>query len=240
MTTLSLRDLGFIGALAESDPLFANVIILVRGNGSNGSTTIINSSKIPYTVTAHGNAQISTAISDPFGNSSGVLAFDGSGDYIEFQGFNPPHTAGFNPESNDFTVEGWVYPLANGVMTLIAKRPARQAIGYYMCDLGFGGHIGGSWRGTVITAPQPPLNTWTYVAIVRASDTFKMYHNGIQVGSTYTQSGELQYYNVPAIIGMAGGVDEAPSNGYMSNIRCTIGARYTANFTPPTAPFPGF
>ena len=190
-------------------------------------------------VTAFGNAQISTAISDPFGNSSGVLAFDGSGDYIDFQGSYPRHTAGFSPLSDDFTVEGWVYPLVSGSMTLVARRPAQQALGFYIADTGLGGHIGGSWRGTVIAPPQPPLNTWTHVAVVRAGNTFKMYHNGIQVGSTYTQSGELQNVSgFPSIIGMAGGATEGPSNGYMSNIRCTIGARYTANFTPPTAPFP--
>ena len=86
------------------DPVFNNVSLLLHGNGTNGSTTITDSSPSPKTVTAAGNAQISTAIADPFGDSSrGVLAFDGNGDYLAI-----PDSTDWNLP-NDFTVEAWVY-----------------------------------------------------------------------------------------------------------------------------------
>jgi hypothetical protein len=52
----------------------SNVSLLLHGNGTNGSTTITDNSPSPKTVTAVGNAQISTAQSKYGGGS---IAFDG-------------------------------------------------------------------------------------------------------------------------------------------------------------------
>jgi hypothetical protein len=64
---------------APVDEYYDNVSLLLYGNGTNGSTTITDNSPSPKTVTAVGNAQISTAQSK-FGGAS--IAFDGTGDYI--------------------------------------------------------------------------------------------------------------------------------------------------------------
>ena len=64
---------------AGEDPYYGNVSLLLYGDGANGSTTITDSSPTPKTVTAVGNAQISTAQSK-FGGAS--IAFDGAGDYL--------------------------------------------------------------------------------------------------------------------------------------------------------------
>jgi hypothetical protein len=66
------------GQPVPNDPNFAFNSLLLHGDGTNGSTVITDSSGSPKTVTAFGNAQISTAIADPFGNSTGVIAFDGT------------------------------------------------------------------------------------------------------------------------------------------------------------------
>ena len=50
------------------DPDYSNVSLLLHGDGANGSTTLVDSSPSPKTVTAFGDAQISTAVADPFGN----------------------------------------------------------------------------------------------------------------------------------------------------------------------------
>ena len=78
-----------------------NVSLLLHGNGTNGSTTITDSSPTPKTVTAVGNAQISTAQSK-FGGAS--IAFDGTGDYATV-----PSASAFDFGTADFTVEAWVY-----------------------------------------------------------------------------------------------------------------------------------
>jgi hypothetical protein len=81
------------------DPNFANVSLLLYGNGINGSTSIIDSSPSPKTVTAFGNAQISTAQSK-FGGSS--IAFDGTGDYLTV-----PDNDNFALGNGNFTIECW-------------------------------------------------------------------------------------------------------------------------------------
>jgi hypothetical protein len=61
--------------LAKGQPVpvdlqgFGSVSLLLHGNGTNGSTTITDNSPSPKTVTAVGNAQISTAQSK-FGGAS--------------------------------------------------------------------------------------------------------------------------------------------------------------------------
>ena len=88
-------------SFVATDPNFADVSLLLHGNGTNGSTTITDSSPSPKTVTAVGNAQISTAQSK-FGGSS--IAFDGTGDYLSV-----PNDGTLQMGSVDFTIEFWIY-----------------------------------------------------------------------------------------------------------------------------------
>ena len=63
--------------------------------------------------------------------------------------------------------------------------------------------------------------------------------DGLQTGSTYTDT--LNYIASPVRIGDGNdGVSPTASfSGYIDDFRITKGiARYTSNFTPPTAPFP--
>ena len=77
------------------DPQFGSVSLLLHGDGANGSTTIVDSSPTPKTVTAFGDAQISTAQSK-FGGAS--IAFDGTGDYLSANdGDLVLGTGSFNP-----------------------------------------------------------------------------------------------------------------------------------------------
>ena len=57
------------GVSGPTDPYFSNVSLLLHGDGTNGSTTIIDSSSNNFSVTANNGAQISTAQAK-FGPSS--------------------------------------------------------------------------------------------------------------------------------------------------------------------------
>jgi hypothetical protein len=73
----------------------------------------------------------------------------------------------------------------------------------------------------------------------RSGSNTRCFVNGTQVGSTYTT---LQNFasGGPLIVGSGYYAPSARSyNGYLQDVRLTKGyARYTANFTPPTAAFP--
>ena len=82
---------------SSSDPYFSSTKLLLNGNGTNGSTTFTDSSNSSYTVTANGNAQISTAQSK-FGSAS--MYFDGTGDYLTVSNATASDVFG----SGDFTM----------------------------------------------------------------------------------------------------------------------------------------
>ena len=55
------------------DPHFANVSLLLHMNGSNGSTSFVDSGPLQKTVTAHGGAQVSTSQSKFGGGSLSLI-----------------------------------------------------------------------------------------------------------------------------------------------------------------------
>jgi hypothetical protein len=100
-------------SVAATDTNINEVSLLLHGDGTNGSTTITDSSLTPKTVTAVGNAQISTAQSK-FGGASILL--DGSGDYLDV-GSN----SAFGYGLSDFTIETWVYRNVSSALTTSAS-----------------------------------------------------------------------------------------------------------------------
>jgi hypothetical protein len=212
------------------DPLINNVSLLLHGNGTNGSTTITDNSPSPKTVTAVGNAQISTAQSK-FGGAS--ISFDGSGDALRYAS-----NEAFGWGIGDFTVEFWLYYQGgNGyVFFWIQTPPASPPY------LGYGLNVGTKqpwlWNdGNVLTASTSITNnTWQHHAVVGSGGTVSIYLNGPSIGSTVFAA-DLAALK-PFSIGDNGSSTQS-ANGYIDDFRITKGVvRFIANFTPPTAPFP--
>jgi hypothetical protein len=233
-----LNDVAFLAAVSApavpTDPFFANVSLLLHGDGTNGSTTITDSSPSPKTVTAFGDAQISTAQSK-FGGAS--IAFDGSGDYLQTS-----TSSGFTMGTGDFTYELWLYPSNTdaGYRRIIIDNT------YSSGQSGYGLFRNGSalefWKRTpntrIVDAPGAlTAGVWQHVAITRSGNSFRGFVNGIQVGATSTDSSESNATFLG--IGRDTAAGTGDYNGYIDDLRITKGvARYTTNFTPPTAPFP--
>jgi len=215
------------------DANFANVSFLLHMDGSNGSTTFTDSSLNALAVTANGNAQISTAQSK-FGGAS--AAFDGTGDYLA-----TAHNSVLSIESGDFTAEAWVYRNASGAIhNIINKRQNSPSPG--------SGH---AWRinanntlqffftgGSSITSTSTvSAGSWVHIAVTRSANTVRQFINGTLDATTATFSNGTSNTQEVRI-----GIDEVGGdgfNGYIDDLRITKGvARYTANFTPPSAPFP--
>jgi hypothetical protein len=238
------------------DPVFNNVSLLLHGDGTNGSTTITDNSPSPKTVTAFGNAQISTAQSK-FGGAS--IAFDGDGDYA-----TAPISSDFEFGTGDFTVEGFVYvnsfsgiqkyvnlasigrgalgggsPVTNGWTVLVES----TQITFFRYD--------GSVSTIIARSTTVSTGTWHHIAVSRVGTNLRIFLNGTQVGATETNStaynriatGGSQDLHIGRFLS-GDATQQAPLpyssflNGYIDDLRITRGvARYTENFTAPTATF---
>jgi hypothetical protein len=221
-----------------TDPYFDDVVLLLHLNGSNGSTTFPDSSINPKTVSANGNAQISTAQSK-FGGASVVL--DGTGDYLTSN-----DNADFEFGSGDFTIEFWMRLTSSARQGLISKGAPGDWASFDISTDGTGSQSiqvrcsnGSGWSIDFFTSPVPTwsLNTWHYVALVRNGNTFTLYIDGTDRGSG-TASISLMNNSSALLIGRSN-FWSADAAGNIDEVRITKGvARYTSNFTAPDAPFP--
>ena len=227
----------WLPSYAPVDEEFDNVSLLLYGDGTNGSTTIVDSSSSPKTVTAFGDAQISTVISDPFGNTTGVIAFDGNGDYLTISS-----SSALSFGSGDYTIEFWIrwtaLPAAQGI---IFGGPNNSLQIYYTSTLFFGSVansvvVSNKVVGDFFIPWTPSLAVWYHFALTKASGSARLFIDGSQVGDT--KASAINYTGENNFIGGDPGLVWYV-NANIDDLRITKGvARYTQNFTPPTAPFP--
>ena len=178
-----------------------------------------------------GNTQVSTTQAK-WGTSS--MKFDGTGDNLILAS-NQVMASG----TGNFTWELWVYQTTNtNYQTYIDSRISTSNTGLFL------GTDTGTYRPTVFTGTGAALisgssnisqNTWTHIALVRNNSVLTLYKDGTSIGSTSnTLNLSSTKYNI--------GSDRTTAitlNGYIEDLRITNGvARYTANFTAPTAAFP--
>jgi len=220
----------------SNDPNYSNVSLLLNGNGTNGSTTFTDSSSYGHTVTPVADAKISTA-QNKFGGAS--IYLDGSGDCLSL----PDDQSAFNFGTGDFTIECWIYWVGGAYGIVFSQRHA-----YDTNNTGMSWRIDdandtiGFWHGNGLDGFGTPSNaisknTWTHIALTRNGSIFTIWVNG-QSQATNTITASMIYY--PPVIGRSQGVLGEYLNAYLDDFRITKGvARYTANFTPPTAELPG-
>ena len=207
--------------------------LLLRGAGTNGSTTFTDSSPNAFTVTAFGNAQISTAQA-PTGMSSSMY-FDGTGDYLTIS-----DNEAWDFGTGNFTVEAWVYPQGSAANQRIYSQYNTFAnqVSLRRNDTNNVQFFVVSSSATLVnltTTATLNINAWNQVAIVRNGNVFTIYLNGV---SAATSTASITYPNVASslFISTYDGVNEG-WNGYISNIRFIKGAAlYRSNFTPPVLP----
>jgi hypothetical protein len=223
----ALYTSNFVPPAAPALPTTANTSLLL--NFTNSGVVDSTGRNVLETVN---DARVTTSIFK-YGISS--LYFDGTGDYMYVMGTSSEMAFG----SGDFTVEFWVYPAAaNQTATIIDWRGANVNGAYPMLYLS-----SGSIKLYVNTADQisggaVTASVWSHIALSRSSGVTKLFLNGTQTGSNYTDTNAYLVSASRPIIGSNGFDLLIPFNGYLDDIRITKGyARYTANFTAPTAPF---
>ena len=179
-------------------------------------------------------AQVSTAVSNPFGASTGVMYFDGTGDYLktldkEFYDFG----------TGDFTLEGWVYHTTSADINRTYIGHGSGGFWFYrrvttgQLELELGG------SALITSSSAVAANVWTHVAASRSGTSLKLFINGTQEASTTNSTSVAG--TTAVFVGMNTDGTSNPFIGYMSNMRVTKGyARYTSSFTVPSSDFPTF
>ena len=185
-----------------------------------------------------GNTQVSSTQAK-YGTTSAY--FDGTGDVLTM-----PTSPVFSFGTGDFTIECWLYFTSYGsanqnIIDFRGSAGSGSNIALYLENVGGTGTKQlRAYDGTgdaAVTASNFPLNTWSHVAITRSSNSFRFFVNGTQVGSTTTVT--TNYSNTAGLYVGAYAGNVANFYGYIDDLRVTKGyARYTANFTPPTAALP--
>lgn len=180
-----------------------------------------------------GDAQVSTAVVK---YGTGSLKFDGTGDYLSAPGSDLHNLPG------DFTVECWVYISGTGTQRIVGKWNGAGNVAWILqidpaSFIEFGYANSGTFGGSVKIFSAVGSNAWKHVAVTRSGTTVRFFVNGTQVGSGTISSNLTAPNTVALTIGQAELANYL--NGYIDDLRITKGyARYTANFTPPTAAFP--
>lgn len=188
--------------------------------------------RAPHSVTAMGNAQVSTT-QVKFG--TGAYTSNSLNGYLKVTPYND-----FAFGRRDFTVEFWFYPTnISSQQSFFGTRPYATNGAYpamFMYNTGsLGFYTAGGYR--ITTTIRPTLNAWNAIALVRSGTVLTYYINGVNAGGQWATD-TTNYLAASCEFGsddyFPGG---SPIKGYMDEIRVSNIARYTANYTPATQPF---
>jgi hypothetical protein len=208
-----------------TDPFAANVVLFLKGDGANGSTSIVDSSPSPKTISVFGTAQIST-VQSKYGGSSLFATNTTTGNFVQA-------ATTINLSAN-YTFEAWIYQTAAQDCTLLA--------GSEVGDVDFTitgsqiriGRTNISWD--VIANVTFTYNTFQHISFSRSSGIQKIFLNGVEVFSgNYGTGLTVTNPRVMCTRDTFAGQFVRQLNGYIDSVRLTDSvARYTANFNPET------
>jgi hypothetical protein len=183
--------------------------------------------RIGKTVNVNGNAQLSS-LQKKYGTAS--LSLDGTGDFVTVAS-NPD----FNFGTGEFTLEAWIYntTIPGGTNQIIfdfrSTNPQWAPTLYLNATTNTLRFVanGNVW---IESAVPVQLNNWTHIALSKSGSSTRLFINGGQSGSTYTDTNT--YVQGPLTIGAR--YDGTNGfNGYIDDVRITKGlGRYTGLFVP--------
>ena len=205
-------------------------LLTLQTRSAHNNSTFTDGSGFTTLITRTGNTTNGTF--SPYGNNWSCY-FDGTTDALTVASGSAV-TFG----TGDFTIEFWVYYITNDAdYDVFCSVGSNVSIGYYTAQgwyLVYNNGIGGFPSAYKIqSGVQIPLNTWAHVACSRASGVTRLFLNGTQAGSSYSDT--TSYSSGNTVLGTSG-ASYSP-NCYISNFRVLTGTGlYTANFNPPTTP----
>jgi hypothetical protein len=224
----------------SADPYFTSVSLLLHMDGTNGSTTFVDSSFNKFPMTTVGVASVDTS-APMFGTGAmNLTTANGSA------GLSTPITAGgpLDMGANDFTVEGWFnYGYNSGLDSTLFSTYSTAGYGgmvvfaehsdvYFMVIIGVTQYACFSPTATLSTG------VWHSWAAVRQGTSITAFLDGVAGTPVTIPAGAI-------LTDLTMGVGNQPLaanhfKGEMDEVRVTKGiARYSTNYTPATSAFPG-
>jgi hypothetical protein len=228
------------GAGDTGDDDFANVVLLLDGDGTSGdaNNTFTDSSANGYTVTESGS--VVQGSFSPYGdnwsnyfNGSSKLKASGSSDFAFGTG--------------DFSIDLWInsnnFSSTYGLTNAQTNDSSASAGMFNLkiansTTLDFGRHGAAQY---VSGATSLSVGVWHHLHISRVSSTVRMFVDGSSLTLTNVGGGvdTYDFNNGGAEFTVGSGASFSNFQGHISNLRIIKGTsseNKTANFTPPTAP----
>jgi hypothetical protein len=213
--------------VTAGDPYWNNVVLLMHMDGANNGTSFLDVKGHPISLVG---APVTNTAYKKFGTSASYYASNSS--YL-----STPASSEWQFEG-DFTVEGWMYlPSDVAGKTLRLMGLAGTGAGWEVHkSTGNVVHFfdGVSWPHMGVH----PYNEWFHFAVTRRSGTVRMFMNGV-LKNTYSLAATIGQSAKTLFIGSSEGHADTHAGVFLEELRITKGlARYTSNFTVPTAAFP--
>jgi len=207
-----------------------DTLLLLQSDTTDGSTTFTDSSQVGRTVTVVGDTQHSTSIKK-FGASS--ILFDGTGDYLTIA-----DSTDWDFGTGDFTVDFWGYNLggSDSNVVMFGDSSYNLTVGYIHTTtlVTYISSNGSSWDlANAVSMGTFPSTNWVHYALVRSGTSFKTYKAGTEI-SSFTSSATVATGSGITI----GQRNTADLSGNIEELRISKVARWDADFTPPTSPYP--
>lgn len=201
---------------------------LLHFDGVNGATTTTDSSAYAHHVTIPSGASITTAQSK-FGGSSIIASSAAAA------------TMADAPElriTGDGTIEGWFFfTTITAVQALFGKATNGSAPYAHMATNAGALAVYTDSSGITVqgTLSSSLVGTWVHIALVHQGTNWTIYVNGAVLATT--SNADTFGNNAGNFIIGGWGAGSSSFEGEIDEFRISNFARYTAAFTPPTAPF---
>lgn len=228
--------------ISENSSGLLNAVFLSHFDGADNGTTFTD--QYGATISSVGSAVTSTT-QKKFGTSALYLS------QSSLMYLTVPDSNNWFFDTGDFTIEFWAYPTSSANQGYILSQSfgeggtdmAPVGISYTTAQkfqIAYGQNGVSPWNAYVPCSNTSALNTWHHVVAVRSGTDFKLYVNGTNC-ATITLPGGFSFQNSTTTLRI-GYFNSSYSSysfvGYLDELLIIKGrAAYTADFTPPTAPY---
>lgn len=207
--------------------------LMMHANETSGSTTLADSSTVARTLTSNGNAQTSNARLK-FNNT---LLLDGTGDYL-----TTAASSSLDPGTGDFTVDFWVYLVANVGATLfeIGRVVAGPSNGMQLDWSGANINLYLNSGASTLSFARPSFNVWHHIAITRQGSTVRVWVDGVHQSSGTSSANLVGGASFGMGIGARSDGAQVMGEANFDEFRLVIGTAVwtgAGNFTSPSSEY---